>query len=53
MTQSGHIFYINTPIVEISSSMIRKYFSERKTIDEYLPSNIISYIKKNNLYMDN
>jgi len=52
-TLSGYIFYINTPIVKISSSMIREYYSERKTIDEYLPSNIITYIKKNNLYMDN
>ena len=53
MTQSGHVFYINTPIVEISSRMIREYYSQNKIIDEYLPSNIISYIKENNLYMDN
>ena len=53
MTQSGHVFYINTPIVEISSRMIREYYSQKKIIDEYLPSNIISYIKENNLYMDN
>ena len=53
MTQSGHVFYINTPIIEISSRMIREYYSQNKIIDEYLPSNIISYIKENNLYMDN
>ena len=49
---SGYIFYINTPIVEISSSMIRKYYSEHKNIGRYLPTNIIAYIKDNNLYMD-
>ena len=53
MTQSGHVFYINTPIVGISSRMIRECYSQNKIIDEYLPSNIISYIKENNLYMDN
>jgi len=49
---SGYIFYINTPIVKISSSMIRKYYSEHKNIGVYLPANIITYIKDNNLYMD-
>jgi len=52
-TLSGYIFYINTPIVKISSSMIRKYYSEHKNIGVYLPANIITYIKDNNLYMDN
>jgi len=61
-TLSGCIFYINTPIFEISSNMIREYYSKsfevdmifkNKNLDEYLPYNIITYIKKNNLYMDN
>ena len=52
-TLSGYIFYINTSIVKIPSSMIRKYYSEHKNIGVYLPTNIITYIKDNNLYMDN
>ena len=52
-TLSGYIFYITTPIVEISSTMIRKYYSKQKNIGEYLPPNIITYIKDNNLYTDN
>ena len=50
---SGYIYYIDTPIVEISSSMIRKHYTKHKNIEKYLPSNVITYIKENNLYKDN
>ena len=50
---SGYIYYIDTPIVEISSSMIRTYYTKHKNIKEYLPSNVITYIKENNLYKNN
>jgi len=50
---SGHIYYIDTPIVEISSRMIRKYYTKNKNIDDYLPSNVVTYIKENNLYKNN
>jgi len=50
---SGYIYYIDTPIVEISSSMIRTYYTKHKNIEKYLPSNVITYIKENNLYKDN
>jgi nicotinic acid mononucleotide adenylyltransferase len=50
---SGYIYYIDTPIVEISSSMIRTYYTKHKNIDKYLPSNVITYIKENNLYKNN
>jgi nicotinate-nucleotide adenylyltransferase len=50
---SGYIYYIDTPIVEISSSMIRTYYTKHKNIEEYLPSNVITYIKENNLYKNN
>jgi len=53
MSSSGYIFYVDTPIVEISSSMIREYYTQQKAIDQYLPSNIITYIKNNNLYINN
>ena len=52
-TLFGYIFYIDIPIVEISSTMIRQCYSTNETMDEYLPSNIITYIKENNLYIDN
>ena len=50
---SGHIYYVDTPIVEISSSMVRKNHTKHKNIEKYLPPNVIAYIKKNNLYRDN
>lgn len=50
---SGYIYYIDTPIVKISSSMIRTYYTKHKNIDKYLPSNVITYIKENNLYKNN
>ena len=50
---SGYIYCIDTPIVEISSRMIRTYYAKYKNIQKYLPSNVITYIKENNLYKDN
>ena len=50
---SGYIYCIDTPIVEISSRMIRTYYTKHKNIEKYLPSNVITYIKENNLYKDN
>ena len=50
---SGYIYCIDTPIVKISSRMIRKYYTKHKNIEKYLPSNVITYIKKNNLYKNN
>ena len=41
-TLFGYIFYIDIPIVEISSTMIRQCNSTNETMDEYLPSNIIN-----------
>ena len=50
---SGYIYCIDTPIVKISSRMIRTYYAKYKNIQKYLPSNVITYIKENNLYKDN
>ena len=50
---SGYIYCIDTPIVKISSRMIRTYYTKHKNIEKYLPSNVITYIKENNLYKDN
>ena len=50
---SGHIYYVNTPIVKISSSLIRKHYTKHENIEKYLPSNVITYIKENNLYKNN
>ena len=50
---SGYIYYIDTPIVKISSSLIRKHYTKHENIEKYLPSNVITYIKENNLYKDN
>lgn len=41
----------DTPIVEISSSLIRKMVKEGKNISFLVPSEVESYIKQNNLYL--
>jgi nicotinate-nucleotide adenylyltransferase len=49
---SGNIFFINIPTLDISSSMIRQFYSEHKAVDNLLPSIIQTYIKDKHLYMD-
>ena len=47
---SGYIYFIDIPIIEISSSMIRECYKINKPTNNYLASDIIDYIKINNLY---
>lgn len=47
---SGHIYSINIPLLDISSSMIRQLYSENKSVDNLLPVTIQTYIKDNHLY---
>jgi nicotinate-nucleotide adenylyltransferase len=49
---SGHIYFIDIPMLDISSSMIRQYYSEQKTVNSLLPTLIQEYIKDNHLYRD-
>jgi len=49
---SGYIYFINTPVIKISSSMIRQCYIKNESVDNYLPSNVTSYIEKNNLYTE-
>ena len=49
---SGYIYFINTPVIKISSSMIRECYIKNESVDNYLPSNVTSYIEKNNLYTE-
>ena len=47
---SGYIYFIDIPIIKISSSMIRECYKINKPTNNYLASDIIDYIKINNLY---
>ncbi len=44
--------FVNTPIIEISSSKIRKRVSDNLPIDFLVPDKIKEYIYKNNLYKE-
>ena len=49
---SGAIYFIDIPMLDISSSMIRQKNNQHETIDEFLPPSTLSYIKDNHLYLD-
>ncbi len=49
---SGHIYYINIPMLNISSSMVRQHYKDGETVDNLLPTVIQDYIKNNHLYRD-
>ena len=48
----GHIYFMNIPMLDISSSMIRQCYSKNKPVDKLLPETIQTYIKENYLYLD-
>jgi nicotinate-nucleotide adenylyltransferase len=49
---SGYIYFIDIPMLDISSSMIRQSYSEHKAVDDLLPSPTLTFIKDNELYLD-
>lgn len=49
---SGYIYFIDIPMLDISSSQIRQDYAQNKTIDDLLPAATLTYIKNNNLYRD-
>ena len=51
-TTSGTIYFIEIPMLDISSSMIRHKYVERENIDQLLPESILTYIKDNHLYRE-
>ncbi|MAS81645.1 MAG: nicotinic acid mononucleotide adenylyltransferase [Legionellales bacterium] len=48
----GYIHFINIPMLDISSSLIRKRHIERKVIAQFLSVSTQIYIKENNLYQE-
>jgi len=42
--------FLDTPIIDISSTEIRKRIRENKTINFLVPDKVREYIKENNLY---
>ncbi|MBL1142067.1 MAG: nicotinate-nucleotide adenylyltransferase [Proteobacteria bacterium] len=49
---AGAIYFINIPMLDISSSMIRQRYMESRPVNDLLPTTIQTYIKDNNLYLD-
>ncbi len=49
---SGKIYFIGIPLLDISSSMIRKRFSENQPVDSLIATSTQNYIKENHLYLD-
>jgi len=49
---AGTIYFIDIPLMDISSSMIRLSCSEHNTADDLLPATTLTYINHNHLYQD-
>ena len=49
---SGNIYFIEIPMLDISSSMIRQLLSNNESVEKLLPPATLTYIKNNHLYMD-
>jgi len=49
---SGIIYFIEIPMLDISSSMIREKILQHDAIDKLLPPSTQTYIKDNHLYLD-
>ncbi|XBC38058.1 MAG: nicotinate-nicotinamide nucleotide adenylyltransferase [Buchnera aphidicola (Floraphis meitanensis)] len=47
----GHIFFSNTPYIDISSTQIRKLVKNKYSCAHLLPVSIINYIQKHKLYI--
>ncbi len=50
MTQEDNIKVLQAPLLEISSTYIRKLIQDKKSIEYLLPKNIGLYIEENNYY---
>ena len=48
--QHKNIIYLNTPIYEISSTMIREKIKNNEDVSNYLPQDVLKIIKAYNLY---
>ncbi len=48
----GYIYFMKIPMLEISSSNIRAALANKRSVEEQLPPQILSYIKSHNLYQD-
>jgi len=41
-----NVFYVDLPLLNISSSMIRERLKNRESVDEFVPENLIQILKK-------
>lgn len=49
---AGHVYFIEIPELDISSSMIRQNIKQQKPINDLLPITNQQYINENKLYLD-
>jgi nicotinate-nucleotide adenylyltransferase len=47
---SGKVFFVDAPLVEISSSDVRKKLLQRQSIDELVPDSVLDIINNKGLY---
>lgn len=48
--KGAKIFLLDMPTIQISSKMIRERIAENKSIRYYVPTEVLTYIEKHNLY---
>lgn len=50
--EGSDIIITEAPQIDISSTMLRQWVSERHSIEHFVPHTVAKYIKKNKLYID-
>jgi nicotinate-nucleotide adenylyltransferase len=45
-----HVVYLNAPLLSVSATEIRELLKQKKTVDEYLPTEVLRYIKNNHIF---
>ncbi len=49
---AGVIYFLDIPMLDISSSMIREKYAKHEVVNACLPASTLTYIKDNHLYLD-
>lgn len=46
----GHFILLDTMNIDVSSHLVRQWMNENKSLKYYVPDNVISYMKENEIY---